>query len=97
MNDTCTHTHTKGESKGKWNTLCWLTAVQVLANAIDLYMLLPDESKFGFRMLESMGWKKGRGLGANESGIMEHVKTVKRSNADTRGRARTCRRTLLSV
>ena len=92
-----THTHTKGESKGKWNTLCRLTAVQVFANTVDLYMLLSDESKFGFRMLESMGWKKGQGLGANEGGITEHVKTVKRSNTDTRGRARTSRRTLLNV
>ncbi|KAL5006329.1 hypothetical protein ScPMuIL_015135 [Solemya velum] len=33
-----------------------------------------DENKFGQKMLERMGWKKGRGLGLNEDGQTEHVK-----------------------
>ncbi|XP_013403771.1 PIN2/TERF1-interacting telomerase inhibitor 1 [Lingula anatina] len=39
-----------------------------------------DESKFGQKMLEKMGWQKGKGLGANESGITEHVKVNLKSD-----------------
>eukprot|EP01147_Barroeca_monosierra_P000308 gene308-3677_t len=27
-----------------------------------------DENKFGFRMLQAMGWQKGKGLGAHGTG-----------------------------
>ncbi|XP_044740896.1 G patch domain-containing protein 4-like [Chrysoperla carnea] len=33
-----------------------------------------DSNKFGQKLLEKMGWSKGKGLGANEDGITEHVK-----------------------
>lgn len=33
-----------------------------------------DSNKFGQRMLEKMGWTSGKGLGANEQGITEHVR-----------------------
>lgn len=32
-----------------------------------------DASKFGQRMLEKMGWTPGKGLGAKENGIVQHV------------------------
>lgn len=32
-----------------------------------------DPNKFGQKMLEKMGWSTGKGLGANEDGIVEHV------------------------
>lgn len=45
---------------------------------------LTDDSKFGQKLMEKMGWSKGKGLGINEDGNTEHV-AVKVKN-DTRGR-----------
>lgn len=42
-----------------------------------------DSGKFGQRMLEKMGWSSGKGLGAKENGIVEHV--VARYKNDDRG------------
>lgn len=42
-----------------------------------------DTNKFGQRMLEKMGWSEGKGLGANENGIIEHV--VARYKNDDKG------------
>ncbi|NWT17303.1 PINX1 inhibitor, partial [Vireo altiloquus] len=33
-----------------------------------------DDSKFGQKMLEKMGWTKGKGLGAQEQGNPEHIR-----------------------
>eukprot|EP00058_Branchiostoma_floridae_P006534 XP_002592022.1 hypothetical protein BRAFLDRAFT_280656 [Branchiostoma floridae] len=33
-----------------------------------------DDSKFGQKILEKMGWQKGKGLGAKEDGMTQHVK-----------------------
>lgn len=33
-----------------------------------------DSNKFGQKMLEKMGWTDGKGLGANEQGMTEHVR-----------------------
>ncbi|XP_068619681.1 PIN2/TERF1-interacting telomerase inhibitor 1-like [Battus philenor] len=42
-----------------------------------------DNNKFGQRMLEKMGWTSGKGLGAKENGIVEHV--VARYKNDEKG------------
>ncbi|XP_063370768.1 PIN2/TERF1-interacting telomerase inhibitor 1 [Cydia amplana] len=42
-----------------------------------------DANKFGQRMLEKMGWSAGKGLGAKENGIVEHV--VARYKNDDKG------------
>ncbi|CAI9552184.1 unnamed protein product [Staurois parvus] len=39
-----------------------------------------DDSKFGQKMLEKMGWSKGKGLGAQEQGSTEHVKVQVKNN-----------------
>ncbi len=40
-----------------------------------------DTSRFGFKMLQKMGWKQGEGLGKNGEGISEHIKVVKRQES----------------
>ncbi|KAL9655213.1 hypothetical protein ABK040_008988 [Willaertia magna] len=35
-----------------------------------------DKSRFGFKLLEKMGWKEGDGLGKKRDGMTEHVKAV---------------------
>ncbi|XP_063616927.1 PIN2/TERF1-interacting telomerase inhibitor 1 [Cydia splendana] len=42
-----------------------------------------DANKFGQRMLEKMGWSAGKGLGAKENGIVDHV--VARYKNDEKG------------
>ena len=32
-----------------------------------------DDSKIGQKMMEKMGWSKGRGLGREEQGMKEHL------------------------
>ncbi|KAL4630505.1 PIN2/TERF1-interacting telomerase inhibitor 1 [Arapaima gigas] len=40
-----------------------------------------DESKFGQKMLEKMGWSKGKGLGKDEQGATEHIKVKVKNNS----------------
>lgn len=42
-----------------------------------------SDDKFGKRLMEKMGWEKGKGLGANETGITENIKVKYKS--DTKG------------
>ncbi|XP_056120474.1 PIN2/TERF1-interacting telomerase inhibitor 1 [Rhinichthys klamathensis goyatoka] len=39
-----------------------------------------DESKFGQKMLERMGWAKGKGLGRSEQGSTENIKVKAKNN-----------------
>eukprot|EP00601_Ochromonadales_sp_CCMP2298_P028451 CAMPEP_0173346318 /NCGR_PEP_ID=MMETSP1144-20121109/12498_1 /TAXON_ID=483371 /ORGANISM="non described non described, Strain CCMP2298" /LENGTH=182 /DNA_ID=CAMNT_0014293613 /DNA_START=342 /DNA_END=890 /DNA_ORIENTATION=- len=39
-----------------------------------------SKSNFGFRMMQKMGWKEDKGLGKNESGIVDNVKISKRES-----------------
>ncbi|XP_069742719.1 PIN2/TERF1-interacting telomerase inhibitor 1 isoform X2 [Narcine bancroftii] len=39
-----------------------------------------DESRFGLKMLEKMGWSKGKGLGAHEQGTTENIKVQIKNN-----------------
>ncbi|CAO3620640.1 unnamed protein product [Mucor hiemalis] len=39
-----------------------------------------DETKFGFRMMQKMGWAPGKGLGVKEDGKKEHVKIKLKDN-----------------
>ena len=36
--------------------------------------IFADDSKFGQKLLEKFGWSEGKGLGAKEDGISNHIK-----------------------
>ncbi|XP_008300418.1 PIN2/TERF1-interacting telomerase inhibitor 1 [Stegastes partitus] len=40
-----------------------------------------DDSKFGQKMLERMGWSKGKGLGRTEQGSTDHIKVRVKNNS----------------
>jgi len=39
-----------------------------------------DEDKFGQKLMEKMGWEKGKGLGANQDGRLDHIKVKQKDN-----------------
>ncbi|XP_068144396.1 LOW QUALITY PROTEIN: PIN2/TERF1-interacting telomerase inhibitor 1 [Drosophila tropicalis] len=47
--------------------------------------LYEDDNRFGTKMLEKMGWSKGRGLGANEDGQQEFVRVRFKNDAEGLG------------
>uniref|UniRef100_UPI00398E92F5 PIN2/TERF1-interacting telomerase inhibitor 1 n=1 Tax=Pristiophorus japonicus TaxID=55135 RepID=UPI00398E92F5 len=47
-----------------------------------------DESRFGQKMLEKMGWSKGKGLGAREQGSTENIKVQAKNNTVGLGAAK---------
>jgi Pin2-interacting protein X1 len=40
-----------------------------------------DKSRFGFKMLQMMGWSEGKGLGVKEDGATAHIKMKKKDNS----------------
>ncbi|KAJ8956330.1 hypothetical protein NQ318_015068 [Aromia moschata] len=44
-----------------------------------------DVNKFGQKMLEKMGWQQGKGLGAKEDGITEHIKVSYKNDSKGMG------------
>ncbi len=44
------------------------------------FLIYKDESKFGKKLMEKMGWEKGKGLGAKENGITENIKVKFKSD-----------------
>ncbi|XP_041448953.1 PIN2/TERF1-interacting telomerase inhibitor 1 isoform X2 [Drosophila obscura] len=47
--------------------------------------LYEDDARFGTKMLEKMGWTKGKGLGANEDGQQEFVRVRLKNDAEGLG------------
>lgn len=50
---------------------------------ISSFCIISDDSKFGQKMLEKMGWKHGQGIGLNNQGITENIKV--RLKLDSKG------------
>ncbi|KAG2442104.1 hypothetical protein HYH02_009593 [Chlamydomonas schloesseri] len=57
-----------------------MAAPEVLAAPPQLFQGVAKSSA-GYKLLESMGWKEGEGLGAKKQGIKEHVKVKKKHDA----------------
>ncbi|XP_026174741.1 PIN2/TERF1-interacting telomerase inhibitor 1 isoform X2 [Mastacembelus armatus] len=49
-----------------------------------------DDSKFGQKMLERMGWSKGKGLGKSEQGATDHIKVQVKNNGYGLGANASC-------
>ena len=42
---------------------------------------MKDDCRFGTKLMEKMGWEKGKGLGAKENGITENIKVKFKSDS----------------
>ncbi|XP_040920827.1 PIN2/TERF1-interacting telomerase inhibitor 1 isoform X2 [Toxotes jaculatrix] len=49
-----------------------------------------DDSKFGQKMLERMGWSKGKGLGKSEQGATDHIKVKVKNDSYGLGANASC-------
>jgi len=49
---------------------------------------LTDDTKIGQKLMEKMGWSKGKGLGAKEDGKREHIRVSMKN--DNKGKLNNC-------
>eukprot|EP00899_Mesostigma_viride_P026566 jgi/Mesvir1/7094/Mv09202-RA.1 len=57
-----------------------MDADKVVGNAkSDLFQGVA-KTQFGYKLLQQMGWEEGKGLGAAENGITEHIRVRKKTN-----------------
>ena len=54
--------------------LCHVSCMHLAGN-----LWANDENKFGHKLMEKMGWEKGKGLGANQVNCRKIRYTVKKS------------------
>lgn len=46
-----------------------------------MIFFVTDRSKYGYCMLEQMGWSEGKGLGKEEEGDTEHIRISKKADS----------------
>lgn len=51
----------------------------------ELPVFSTDDSKFGHKLMEKMGWTQGKGLGLNEQGMSDSVALRMKPNMTTKG------------
>ncbi len=60
---------------GESSQICIIDCISGMRNIlIQLTVFISDSNRFGTKMLEKMGWSKGKGLGANLDGQLEFIK-----------------------
>ena len=74
----------------------WVNGETVKLIEHDITVMGTDESKFGQKLLEKMGWSKGKGLGKREDGPTEHIRIAHKTDAEGKS-LRTIGRSLLTI
>lgn len=68
------------QNKSEWNKGLSSCRQRSLRRTV-VFLCFEDESQYGKKILEKMGWNSSAGLGKNEDGMTEHVNVQLKSNS----------------